>query len=226
MTDIDQRRRIAQQALLRAEEAARRPKGADRETTTRRDGVPDERDQRGRRAAVRRRRPASDAESEPGRDLGPEADQESVAREIVLRKLTAQARSRSELAKSLAEKDVPDEAAATVLDRMEEVGLVNDGEFAESWVRGRQQRRYLSKSALRRELTRKGVQREDIDNALEQVDPDDEHAAATALATKKLRSMSSLERDVKYRRLAGALARRGFGSGLTARVLDEVLREG
>lgn len=160
---------------------------------------------------------------EPDRDLGPEADPEAVAREIVLRKLTAQARSRGELAKALAQRNVPEETAAAVLDRFEEVGLVDDGAFAESWVRSRQSRRHLSKRVLRQELVRKGVGRDEIDNALEQVDPDDEHQAARELAAKKLRTMSGLDRTVKYRRLAGALGRRGFGPGTISQVLSEVL---
>jgi regulatory protein len=154
---------------------------------------------------------------------GPDADPEHVAREIVLRKLTAQARSRQELAKALAQKNVPDEVAGSVLDRMEEVGLVDDAAFAETWVRSRQERRHLSKRALRQELTRKGVERDDIDQALDQVDPEDEYAAAMALAQKKLRAMSSLDRQVKYRRLAGALARRGFSAGVCSQVLNEAL---
>ncbi|SDT34586.1 regulatory protein RecX [Microlunatus soli] len=225
MTDLERRRQIAQEALRQAEQLARRPKASrsDRPTGPSQSAAePDERDSRGRRAAVRRRAPSSTA---PGaeRDLGSDAEPESAAREIVLRKLTAQARSRSELAKALAQKDVPDDAASAVLDRMEDVGLVDDAAFAETWVRNRQERRYLSKRALRQELMRKGVQRDDIDNALAQVEPDDEYEAATALAQKKARAMSGLDREVKYRRLAGALGRRGFGPGITSRVLAEVL---
>jgi regulatory protein len=157
------------------------------------------------------------------RDLGPDADPEAVAREIVLRKLTAQARSRGELAKALAQRRVPEQTAAEVLDRFEEVGLVDDAAFAESWVRSRQSRRHLSKRVLRQELVRKGVERENIDNALEQIDPDDEYAAARDLAAKKYRTMAGLDRAVAYRRLAGALGRRGFGPGTVSRVLAEVL---
>ena len=164
-----------------------------------------------------------DAEPPEDADTGPDADQESVARTIVLNKLTAQARSRDELAKALQKKQVPEEVADQVLDRMEEVGLVDDAEFARSWVSSRQSRRHLSKGALRRELMTKGVDRDQIDEALEQVEPEDERAAALALAEKKLRSMHNLERAVKYRRLAGALGRRGFGSGVVTSVLAEVL---
>lgn len=173
-----------------------------------------------RRSAARR-----DDHAEPGPEVeaGPNADPEAMARTIILRKLTDQARTREELAKALRAKLIPDEVAESVLDRMEEVGLVNDAEFARSWVSSRQERRHLSKSALRRELVTKGVERDEIDAALEQVEPDAEYAAALALARKKLRTMAALERPVKYRRLAGALARRGFNSAVSSRVLAEVL---
>jgi len=182
----------------------------------------DPRDLRGRKQGARSRHRTRSA-TEPDRHAGPEADPRSVARNIVLRKLTAQQRSRSELAKALKERDVPDDAAGQVLDRMEDVGLVDDTAFAESWVRSRQARRGLSRRALRQELVNKGVDRDDIDDALSAVSPEDELAAATALAEKKLRAMGGLERDVQYRRLAGALARRGFSAGLTSQVLASVL---
>lgn len=120
---------------------------------------------------------------------------------------------------------MPDDAAAAVLDRLEEVGLVDDHAFAQDWVASRQQRRHLSKSALRRELQAKGVDREHLDEALARVDSDDELAAARTLAAKKAAAMQGLEPMVRDRRLAGALARRGFGSGIIRTVLGE-LRQG
>lgn len=164
--------------------------------------------------AGKRRRRAEDDE---------DADPESVARTIVLRKLAAQARTRQELAKALATRQVPEDVAAHVLDRMEAVGLVDDAAFAHDWVQSRQQRRHLSASALRRELQNKGVDRDQIDAALSDVETGDELVAAEALAEKKLRSMTGLARDVQYRRLAGALARRGFSAGVTSTVLRRVL---
>jgi regulatory protein len=152
-----------------------------------------------------------------------EADPEGVARTVVLRKLAAQARTRHELATALASRDVPEDVADAVLDRMEAVGLVDDEAFARDWVESRQQRRHLSRSALRRELQTKGVDRDQIDAAVAGVETEDEMTAALALATKKLRSVQGLERDVQYRRLAGALARRGFSGGVASAVLSQVL---
>ncbi|MVA75661.1 recombination regulator RecX [Auraticoccus sp. F435] len=160
--------------------------------------------------------------AEDGTEPGPDADPEAVAREIVLRLLTVRARSRSELQTALAKRRVPPDVAERVLERMGEVGLVDDAAFAESWVSSRQQRRHLSTRALRHELQRKGIDRDQVDEALAGVEPEDEHAAALALAEKKLRSMSGLEPHVRRRRLAGALARKGFGSSLVMQVLDEV----
>ncbi len=146
-----------------------------------------------------------------------------MARTIVLRKLAAQARTRHELATALAARDVPEGVADAVLDRMEAVGLVDDEAFARDWVESRQQRRHLSRSALRRELQTKGVDRDRADEAVAGIDAADEIEAALALAQKKVRSLQGLEREVQYRRLAGALARRGFSGGVSSSVLSQVL---
>lgn len=207
----------AERAYRRAERADLQADRADRQAERRVSG-----DQASRtdRSTWRARRRSDEADDTPPMT---DAEAEELARAVVLRKLNAQARTRQELAKALDAKDVPDEIADAVLDRMEEVGLVNDAEFAECWVVSRQSRRHLSKSALRRELSSKGVAKDQIDSALDSVDPDDEYAAASALADKKFRSMSGLQREVQYRRLSGALARRGFNYAVTSRVLSEVL---
>ena len=168
--------------------------------------------------------PEDTAGSTPtGKD--PEADPYTVARTIALRKLTVQARTRHELDQTLRAKQVPEQVGREVLDRLTDVGLVDDAAFARDWVASRQRRRHLSRSALKRELGVKGVSREDIDAALEPVDADAEFASALDLATRKLRQLADLTPEVRYRRLAGLLSRRGFGSGTTSRVLAEVLGE-
>ena len=157
--------------------------------------------------------------SKDGRD----ADPEEVARGIVLGKLAVQARTRVELERALQERDVPEDAAGAVLDRMGELGLVDDVTFAHDWVESRQQRRHLSRTALRRELQGKGLDREVIDEALADVEGADEHRAALSLVQRRAGSMGGLPREVAYRRLAGVLARRGFSASVTTQVLAEVL---
>ena len=154
-----------------------------------------------------------------------DADAESVARTIALRKLTTRAHTRRELDKALQAKNVPQSVKETVLDRLQEVGLVDDTSFAADWVASRQQRRHLSRRALRRELEAKGVERSDIDSALETVDRDAELAAAQELVERKQAAMSALSRDVQQRRLAGLLSRRGFDTAVITQVLSNALHQ-
>ena len=162
---------------------------------------------------------------EPGAqlDLGPDADPESVARKILLDQLTGRARTRSELADKLAKKGVLGDLAARLLDRFEEVGLVDDEAFARSWVQSRQPGKGLARRAHAPELRRKGVDDEVARMALDEVDPDDEVEAARALVRRKLRTVARLDRDVAVRRLTGMLARRGYPAGICFRVVREEL---
>jgi regulatory protein len=154
---------------------------------------------------------------------GPDADPESVARKILLDALTGQARSRQELRDKLAKRDVPDELAERLLDRFGEVGLVDDTAFARAWVESRQRSKGLARRALAQELRRKGVDDEVARVALDEVDPDDEVAAARALVQRRLRTAAGLERDVAVRRLTGMLARKGYPAGVCFRVVREEL---
>ena len=157
------------------------------------------------------------------RDLGPDADPESVARKILLDQLTGQARSRSDLAAKLAQRHVPAEVATRLLDRFEEVGLVDDAAFAREWVAQRQEGRGLARRALAQELRRKGIDDEVAREALSEVDEADEVEAARILVRRKLRSVRGLETDKAVRRLVGMLARKGHSSGVAYRVVREEL---
>jgi regulatory protein len=162
----------------------------------------------------------------------PDADPEAVARKILLDQLTGQARTRKELADKLAAKNVPSDVAVQLLDRFEEVGLIDDEAFARAWIASRGSAgsgagRRLARRALAQELHRKGVDNEVARQALDEIDPADEEAAARSLVRGKLRSLERVD-DVKAtRRLVGMLARKGYGSGLAfAVVRDELASAG
>jgi len=148
-----------------------------------------------------------------------------VARKILLDQLTGQARSRAELSTRLAKKGVPDEVATRLLDRFEEVGLVDDEAFARAWVQSRQSGKGLARRALAQELRRKGVADETAGLALDEVDADDEVEAARTLVRRKLRTAARLDRDVAVRRLSGMLARKGYPAGVCFRVVREELEQ-
>jgi regulatory protein len=151
------------------------------------------------------------------------ADPESVARTILLDKLTGRPRTRAELADLLAEREIPAEVATKVLDRFNEVGLIDDAAFASAWVESRHRGRGLAKRALAQELRRRGVDDELARDALEELDPDQEAATARVLVRRKLPSMRSLDRQVAMRRLLGMLARKGYPGGLAMSIIKEEL---
>ena len=155
--------------------------------------------------------------------LGPDADAEEVARKILLDQLTGQARSRAELETKLAKRRVPEEVAQRLLDRFEEVGLVDDQAFARSWVQSRQSGRGLARRALRAELYAKGVDAEVAAEAVALVGDEDERAAARELVRRRMTGTRRLDRATATRRLIGMLARKGYSGGLAAAVVREAL---
>ncbi|GAA4989739.1 regulatory protein RecX [Kineococcus glutinatus] len=149
----------------------------------------------------------------------------AVARAIVLRQLTMAPRSRAQLAEKLAARNVPPDVAAAVLDRFEEVGLVDDAAYAEMLVRSRQQTRGLARRALAQDLRRKGVDDDTAREALATVSGEDEEAAARDLVRRKLRTTRGVDPVKRAQRLAGMLARKGYPAGLAYRVVREALAE-
>ncbi|WHP61409.1 regulatory protein RecX [Arthrobacter sp. KFRI-F3372] len=151
----------------------------------------------------------------------------SVAQNIVYRQLTASAKSRLQLARKLAERNIPEDVAEAVLDRFQEARLINDAEFADMWVRSRSQSRKLAKGPLRRELAEKGIDQETAAAALDQLTDADEEAAARQLVERKLRPGTDLQdqaaRDKATRRLASMLARKGYQPSQAFRIVNEVL---
>lgn len=155
-------------------------------------------------------------------DSSPESA-ESVARGVVLRRLSVGARTRAQLREAILAKDVPGEVADQVLDRFTELRLVNDADFAVEWVRSRHRGKGLSRQLLAMELRRKGVAEQDAEPALAMLDDDDERAAAEALVRKKLSSSQGLEPRRRASRLMGVLARKGYGGSLAAEVVRRAL---
>lgn len=141
----------------------------------------------------------------------------------MLRLLTGAPKSRAELEKALRRKGCPDDVAAEVLDRMEQVGLVDDQAYAQMFVRSKQAGRGLARRALQHELRAKGVDEELTQEVVDAIDPAEERERARELVAKKLRTMHGLDRVVQVRRLSGMLARKGYGGEVARQVITETL---
>ncbi|MFI6649131.1 recombination regulator RecX [Streptomyces sp. NPDC050529] len=177
----------------------------------------------GRRSRSRSRGSGSPSSSRA--EKGEPRDPAEQARNICLRLLTGTARTRQQLADALRKREIPDEVAEEVLSRFEDVGLIDDAAFADAWVESRHHGRGLARRALVRELRTKGVDASVIDEAVGQLDSEQEEETARDLVARKLRSTRGLERDKRIRRLAGMLARKGYGEGMALRVVRRALEE-
>ncbi|MGR7002420.1 regulatory protein RecX [Yinghuangia aomiensis] len=127
------------------------------------------------------------------------------------------------MADALRQRGVPDEVADHVLGRFTEVKLIDDAAFAHAWVDTRHVGRGLAKRALARELRHRGVAAEVVTEAVERLDPEQELATARDLVAKRLPATRGKDRQVRMRRLAGMLARKGYPEGLALRVVREAL---
>ncbi|WP_055590563.1 recombination regulator RecX [Peterkaempfera griseoplana] len=163
--------------------------------------------------------PAGEGDAEEFRDPA------AQARAICLRLLTGSPRTRRQLADALRKRGIPEETADEVLSRFEDVGLIDDAAFADAWVESRHTGRGLSRRALARELRSRGVSGSVVEDAVGRLDPEQEAETARALVDRKLRSTRGLDRQVRIRRLAGMLARRGYPEGLALRVVRQALAE-
>jgi regulatory protein len=167
-----------------------------------------------------------DRSVEAEQDADREVDPESVARAILLRQLTLGPRSRHQLAVKLRERNVPEDAAEAVLARFEDVGLINDAEFAAMWVRSRSATKSLSKAAIRRELAGKGVTGSAAESALAELTDDEELEAARRLVARRGRPVDRSDpvaRDKEMRRLVGILARKGHPPGRSFQIAAEAI---
>ena len=149
------------------------------------------------------------------------------AKTIVYNQLAYSAKTRGQLRKKLQAEGFDAELIEPLLDKFEAAKLIDDAEYAQSFVAQKSRTKKLSRAALRRELAERGVRGEEAENALAQRTDEQEREDAADLVRKKLRPGMDLsdraEKDRVTRRLLGMLARRGYSSSVSMSVIREEL---
>ena len=148
-------------------------------------------------------------------------DEHERAWQSALHFLGARPRSSAEVQRNLHEKGYSEEAVAAALARLVEHHYLDDEEFARYWLDNRNRFRPRSAKAIRYELRQKGVERDAIESALEDLDED---AAAWDAAAPKLARLADLPQEEFEHKLSGFLARRGFGFDTTRRTVARAWR--
>ncbi|WP_371174286.1 regulatory protein RecX [Buchananella felis] len=167
---------------------------------------------------------AADGTQTPVGEL-PLEQQVDLAREAALKSLTVCARTRQQLTQSLGRKGFAQPAVESVLDRLTEVGLIDDAAYAAALVRTRAQEKGLARKAIAVELARKGIDRQDAAAALDQLSEDDERATALGLARAKARATARLDYPVRLRRIVAHLGRKGYNSEVALSAARAALAE-
>lgn len=145
-----------------------------------------------------------------------------------LRLLSVRPRSRRELERRLSAKDHDDGVVSRALERCEELGYLDDVEFAASHTRDRIRLKPRGKLKLLAELRQKGVSEEDAREGIERAFREEEateRELAGRILEKKWRGLAGRDRRKERRRLSGHLKRRGFPFDLIRELVDERLRE-
>ena len=144
--------------------------------------------------------------------------------ERVLKFISIRPRSRQEILNYLRKKVPQDEALREkVFKEAESLDLVDDRDFAVWWVEQRMTFRPKGKKALFFELRQKGLEKNLIEEILNE--KIDELALAKPLAEKKWASLKKLPLALGQQKLVGFLSRRGFSWEVIKKVLDEILKK-
>jgi regulatory protein len=142
------------------------------------------------------------------------------AKNSAYRYLTIRPRSNKELADKLHDKKFSDPVIAAVLEHVTRLGYLDDGKFAAQWAASRIRSRGFGKRRLEQELRIKGISRDIIKETLTTLfEESAESDIARKEAEKKLRTLTRFEPQVRRRRLAGFLERKGFSSEIIRTIL-------
>ena len=143
------------------------------------------------------------------------------ARNTAYRHLTIRPRSRAEVEKKLHDRSFPADIVHSVIDHLLRLGYLNDALFARQWAASRVRSRGFGRRRIEQELRLKGISRDIVRDTLAGLFKDaSELEVARKEAEKKLKTLARIVPEVRKRRLAGFLERRGF----TADIIRSVLR--
>jgi regulatory protein len=139
--------------------------------------------------------------------------------------LSFRPRSRQEVWRYLRRKQTPGEIIEAALARLDRLDFVNDRAFASFWIETREHFNPRGARALKNELRMKGVEREVVE---ELVDEEQDEERALRAGRKKAQSLMHVP-DIDYAtfrtRLGSFLQRRGFGYEVSTRTVRALWKE-
>jgi regulatory protein len=137
--------------------------------------------------------------------------------------LSYKPRSQAEMRARLLEKDWAEESVVDqVIARLKELGYLNDEQFAANFASSRLTAKPLGRTRLRRDLQRKKLSSETVENALDEAyEQQSEEELITRAIDKRIRLKGAPTTREEAKKLFDYLIRRGFGYDLVIRKVRE-----
>ncbi len=130
-----------------------------------------------------------------------------------------------EIEEKLYQKGYKKEIREKTIDRLKELGYLNDRKFAQEFIERCLLRKAAGKYLLAKKLQEKGVRKEIVEESLEKVYPEKEEDLAEKAGEKFLSRLSSLPLEKKKSRLFSFLSRRGFPSEMCVQTTQKLVNE-
>ncbi len=169
-------------------------------------------------AALRKGQTLTEAEVNALRD----EDEIGQAVDRAARFLSYRPRSTAEVRRNLADKDTPEPVIEAAVQRLNNMGYLDDRAFAKFWIENRTMFKPLSPRALRYELRQKGVPAPVIEELLAEVDA---RETAERAARTRLNRLRGSDHDTFRAKLSAFLQQRGFSYDTIRDVTEQLIEE-
>jgi len=146
------------------------------------------------------------------------------AKEAALSLLSYRARSEKEISQKLKKKGHDQNSIKEVIADLKRLNLLDDYEFACLWIKDRLRNRPRGVALLRQELKSKGIEKENIEKALEELYPEEsEPKIASELIRKRQKRYQGLDKKLTRKKMSNFLLRRGFSYEVVREVVGGFL---
>lgn len=144
------------------------------------------------------------------------------ARNAAYQLLKVRIRSEKEIRDRLLKREFSMTVIDQVVLQLKEVGLLNDLQFAQIWIRDRLARPF-GVQRIHYELQLKGIDRAIIDEEIERsVSEFPEEAVALQLARRRAETYKDVDKEKIKQRVYGFLLRRGFSPGAAVKAIKKI----
>ncbi len=145
--------------------------------------------------------------------------EKNKARNYVFRLLSYRMRTKKELVDRLHRREYSDMVIQDLINELEKMKLIDDKKFAEIFAQDRLNFGGKGKKIIFSELFKKGINNQDIKNALADIKTEKEEDICKRLIEKYSNRYRNLSLNEKKKRFYGLLTRRGFSYPVIKKVL-------